>query len=226
MPHQALRPLRSFVRREGRITPAQQRALAEQLPRFAWPDQPQPIAPVAVFGRVAPLVIEIGFGNGDNVFAQALAHPEQDFLGLEVHRPGVGALLQQVDAAGLNNVRVSTKDAMEFMPSALPPGAADVVQIFFPDPWPKKRHHKRRLVRDNIMDLVARVLRPGGRLLLATDWENYAVQMLTVLNAHPEFENQMPAGGYAPRCERVKTRFERRAERLGHVIRDLEYRRR
>ncbi len=218
------RPVRSYVRREGRMTPAQQAALEALLPAYGWPAGRA--APAAVFGRDAPLVIEIGFGNGDNLLEQARQHPQRNFLGLEVHRPGVGSLLRRAQELELANLRVACEDAAEFLPAALPAGCADVVQVFFPDPWPKKRHHKRRLVATAFLDRAARVLRPGGRLLLATDWDDYAEQMLDALQAHSEFANLQPEGGFSARAERVDTRFEQRARRLGHRIHDLAFTRR
>ncbi len=214
-------PPRTYVRREGRITDGQKKALTELLPRYAYPASLA--APGEVFGREAPLIIEIGFGNGENLAAQAQRHPERDYLGLEVHRPGVGALLQAAEAADLNNLRVSSRDALHFLSEQLPAQCADVVQIFFPDPWPKKRHHKRRIVRAEAMSKVARCLREGGELLVATDWDNYAEQMMAVLSAHPAFANRHGAGAFAPRADRVLTRFEKRAQRLGHTIHDLAF---
>ena len=214
-------PPRTYVRREGRITPAQKRALEQWLPRYAWPDGRA--EPAAVFGRTAPLTIEIGFGNGENLAAQAAAAPERDFIGLEVHRPGVGTLLQAAAAQSLNNLRVSTRDATAFLREALPPACADVIQVFFPDPWPKKRHHKRRMIRPDVLDCIAACLKPNGELLLATDWDDYAQQMHAELEAHPAFANREASGGEAPRAERVLTRFERRAQRLGHTIHDFAY---
>lgn len=212
-------PPRTYVRREGRITDGQKRALNELLPRFEYP---RGAAPAEVFGRQAPLTVEIGFGNGENLAAQVEAHPEQDFIGLEVHRPGVGSLLQAAEAADVNNLRVSSEDALHFLLD-LPEDCVDTVLVFFPDPWPKKRHHKRRIVRPDALDKIARCLRPGGELLLATDWDNYAEQMMEVLSAHPAFRNRHESGQFAPRADRVLTRFERRAHRLGHTIHDLAF---
>ena len=214
-------PPRTYVRREGRLTDGQKRALSELLPQFTYPEDGR--APSEVFGREAPRVLEIGFGNGESLAAQVGNHPEQAFIGLEVHRPGVGYLLQEVEADALNNVRVSSSDALLFLDSALPPQSIDRVQVFFPDPWPKKRHHKRRIVRPDALDKIARVMKPGAILVLATDWDNYAEHMMDVLSAHPAFENNHGAGQFAPRAERIVTRFERRAHRLGHTIHDLAF---
>ncbi len=213
-------PPRTYVRREGRITEGQKRALSDLLPDYAYPLDGR--SPAEIFGRTAPLCIEIGFGNGENLAAQAAAHPQQDFIGLEVHRPGVGALLQAADAAGSRNLRVSSEDALQFL-QHLPAGCADTVLIFFPDPWPKKRHHKRRIVRTDALNRIARCLRGGGELLLATDWDHYAEQMMDVLSTHPAFRNRHGSGEWAPRADRVLTRFERRAHRLGHTIHDLAF---
>jgi tRNA (guanine-N7-)-methyltransferase len=214
-------PPRTYVRREGRMTDGQKRAMTDLLPRFVYPQELT--APASVFGRDAPLVIEIGFGNGENLAAQAQQHPDTNYIGLEVHRPGVGALLQAADEQGLSNLRVSSNDALHFLCDQIPPACADVVQIFFPDPWPKKRHHKRRIVRDQALDLVSRCLQPGGVLLLATDWDNYAEQMMEVMSAHTSFDNRHGVGEFAPRADRVLTRFEKRAHRLGHSIHDLAF---
>jgi tRNA (guanine-N7-)-methyltransferase len=227
LPSTAHRPIRSFVRREGRITPAQRRALDELWPRYGVPAGEGPLDPAALYGRVAPLELEIGFGNGEALAALAAAHPERDYLGLEVHRPGVGALLARLAAAGLTNVRVAAEDAAAFVARRLPDGALAAAYLFFPDPWPKKRHHKRRLVQAPFAALLARKLAPGGVLRLATDWPDYAAHMLAVLAAEPALENLAADGGYAPRPEeRPLTKFERRGLRLGHPVRDLAFRRR
>jgi tRNA (guanine-N7-)-methyltransferase len=229
------RVVRSFVRREGRITPAQEHALARLWPRFgigpldAVEAQARlaPIDPQALYGRCAPLVVEIGFGNGEHLGAQARARADADFLGIEVHRPGVGRLLLEAERLELCNLRVACADAVCVLRDALAPGSVDEVAILFPDPWPKKRHHKRRLIQPEFTQLLARVLRPGGRLRLATDWDDYARHMLAVLAAHPELSNAAAAGDFAQRPpERPLTRFEQRGVRLGHAVFDLEFRRR
>lgn len=221
------RPIRSYVRREGRLTRGQQRAFDTLWPEWGVPFQKQTLDPAELFGRRAPLTLEIGFGNGDNLATQAGAHPEQDFLGVEVHRPGVGHLLLKIEELGLTNVRIACHDAVEVLRHQLPDGAVDRAQILFPDPWPKKRHHKRRLVQSGFLELLARKLRPGGLLHLATDWQEYAEHMLATLDACPLLENTVASGGFSPRpAERPLTRFEGRGQRLGHEIRDLIYRRR
>ncbi|MBU6379603.1 MAG: tRNA (guanosine(46)-N7)-methyltransferase TrmB, partial [Gammaproteobacteria bacterium] len=182
----APRRIRSFVLRAGRITAAQQRALETLWPRYGLEPPLPSAAPLdldAVFGRHAPRSLEIGFGNGDNLLALAAAHPERDFIGVEVHRAGVGHLLLCAEAAGLDNLRVICHDAVEVLEQAIAPAALDEVLILFPDPWHKKRHHKRRLVQPAFVALLASRLAPGGRLQLATDWEPYAQQMLEVVGA-------------------------------------------
>jgi tRNA (guanine-N7-)-methyltransferase len=217
------RPIRSFVRREGRMTPAQQRALQHLWPRFGL--EPQGLIDLdAWFGRRAPRTLEIGFGNGETLLALARAEPQSDFIGIEVHRPGVGRVLMELDKQGISNVRLLCMDAVEALEHHLPDAGLDRVLLFFPDPWPKKRHHKRRLVQPGFVELVARKLRPGGAFHLATDWQDYAEQMLAVLEASDSFENSAGRGQYAPRPGfRPVTRFERRGRRLGHGVRDLAF---
>lgn len=216
------RKIRSFVRREGRITPAQQRALQTLWPRYGLTMEAL-AHPEQAFGRDQRRVLEIGFGNGEALLAAAQADPASDFLGIEVHRPGVGRLLLAADRAGIANVRVVLGDAAEAV-EWLPAGAIAEVRIFFPDPWPKKRHHKRRLVQEPFVNQLARIIAPGGRLLIATDWEDYARAMLAILDASPWFRNAAGAGSFAPRpAERPLTRFERRGLALGHSVFDLLY---
>lgn len=227
-----LRRIRSFVLRAGRITPAQQRALDEVWPRLGI-DIPAAAAPTGqaisldldtVFGRRAPRTLEIGFGNGENLLALAAAHPERDFIGVEVHRAGVGHLLLRADEAGLANLRVICHDAVEVLERHIAPGSLDEVLVLFPDPWHKKRHHKRRLIQPAFVDLVVSRLQPGGRLQLATDWEPYAQQMLEVLSACAALRNLAPDASFVPRpAWRALTRFERRGHRLGHGVWDLSF---
>lgn len=225
------RTIRSFVIRGGRMTDGQQRALEQLWPRYgidagAAQDGSAPLDLDAIFGRHAPRTLEIGFGNGDHLAALAARHPERDYLGIEVHRPGVGRLLLSCAAQDSHNVRVICHDAVEVLERCLAPASIDEVLLLFPDPWHKKRHHKRRIVQPPFVASVARVLAPGGVFRLATDWQPYAEQMLEVLGASPCFENLAPDGGYAPRDpERAATRFERRGERLGHGVWDLSFRR-
>jgi len=181
----------------------------------------------AMFARRAPRTLEIGFGNGENLATLASAHRERDYLGIEVHRAGVGRLLQTARDAQLTNLRVVSHDAVEVLEQSIAPGTLDEVVILFPDPWHKKRHHKRRLVQPSFVALLANRLRAGGRLSLATDWEPYAEWMLEAIATEPAFENLAPDARYVPRPGwRTLTRFEQRGERLGHGVRDLAFRRR
>ncbi len=217
------RAIRSFVTRAGRITPAQVRALETLWPKYGV-DSDGLIDLDALFGRRAARVAEIGFGNGDNLIALAQAHPERDFLGIEVHRPGVGRLLLQLEQRGLGNVRVVCDDAVQVLRHRLAGACLDEVLILFPDPWPKKRHHKRRLIQPDFVRLLAERVKSGGTLRLATDWEPYAQEMLVHLSAEPCLRNLAPQGGFVPRPEeRQATRFERRGERLGHAVWDLAF---
>jgi len=219
------RAVRSFVTRAGRITPAQQRALVELWPKYGLEFSPQPLQLRALYARSARCTIEIGFGNGDNLLRLAGAHPERDFLGIEVHRAGIGRLLLALEAQQLRNVRIVCHDAVEVLEAQVPPLSVQEILILFPDPWPKKRHHKRRLLQPPFAALAASRLAAGGQLRLATDWQPYAQHMLETLNALATLENLAADGGFVPRpSEREPTRFERRGERLGHEAWDLAYR--
>lgn len=219
-----MRTVRSFVKRGGRVTESQQRALEQLWPTYGVPYSAAPIDLDALFGRSAPRVVEIGFGDGATLVALATANPGTDFLGIEVHPPGVGRCLHDAAAAGLANVRVSNHDAVEVLTHQLADASLDEVLVYFPDPWHKKRHNKRRLVQPAFAALVARKLKPGGRWRLATDWQPYAEQMLEVLNAVPAFRNASADGTFVPRPERRPvTKFERRGQRLGHGVWDLEF---
>jgi len=217
--------IRSFVLRAGRVGSGQARALAELGPRFMLPYQPQLLDLDAVYGRVAPKLLEIGFGMGEGMADIASAHPENDYLGVEVHTPGVGALLKQIGERKLGNVRVIQHDAVDVLTRMIVPGSLSGVHIFFPDPWHKKRHNKRRLIQPPFVRLLAEHLQPGGYLHLATDWEDYAVQMLEVLSSEPTLANT--AADYARRPDtRPLTKFEQRGLRLGHGVWDLLFRKR
>ena len=222
------RPIRSFVIRAGRTTAGQQRALDTLMPQFGVPYTDQTIDLEQVFGRpvsVAPKILEIGFGMGETSARISAENPENDYLGIEVHTPGVGALLLKIEELGLTNQRVIQHDAHEVFEHMIAPNSLGGVHIFFPDPWHKKRHHKRRLVQAPLVELVASRLAPGGYLHCATDWEEYAQQMLEVLGAEPLLENT--ATDYAPRPDyRPSTKFEQRGLRLGHGVWDLVFRKR
>jgi tRNA (guanine-N7-)-methyltransferase len=221
------RRIRSFVLRAGRITAAQERALHSLWPRFGLEFEGARVDLDAAFGRRARRCLEIGFGTGEVLGALAAANPGIDYLGIEVHRPGVGRLLLAAEEAGLENLRIICHDAVEVLETGLADESLDEVLVFFPDPWHKKRHHKRRLVEAQFPRLVAQKLRPDGVLRLATDWQDYAEQMLTVCNAADALEPMSADRGYVPRPDfRPPTRFERRGERLGHAVWDLAYRRR
>ena len=219
------RTVRSFVRRGGRVTRAQAKALHELWPRFGV-DSDGELDLDALFARRAPRDLEIGFGMGDALAALAAAHPERDFLGVDVHEAGIGRLLALADAAGLANLRVLRGDAVVLLRERLAHAALDGVLIFFPDPWPKKRHHKRRLIQPGFVALLGSRVKPGGMLHLATDWAPYAEQMLQVVEGDGRWLNLAGPGRYAPDAgERPQTRFHSRGERLGHAIFDLLFRR-
>jgi tRNA (guanine-N7-)-methyltransferase len=219
-----LRRIRSYVRREGRITSAQQTALEQLWPRYGLDPGSEPIDFAAVFGRVAPITLEIGFGNGTALAALAEGAPERDFVGIEVHRPGVGHLLRLLESKGLTNVRLLCQDAVVVLRDCIPAGALAEVLLWFPDPWPKKRHHKRRLVQPEFVRLLHRCLTPGGRLHLATDWADYAQHMLRALDADGGYENAEGVGRFSShRASRPPTKFEQRGQRLGHEVFDLIY---
>ena len=219
-----LRRIRSFVRREGRLTPGQQRAMEELFPRFGIIAGEEKLDLDTVFGRRAPRILEIGFGNGESLAEIAKNHPENDYIGIEVHRPGVGHLLMKIEELGLTNVRVMCADAVEILEKQIPDESLDSLYLFFPDPWHKKRHHKRRQVQHGWGQLVRKKLKTGGRLHMATDWQNYAEHMLEVLTAAEGFSNLSSSGDYVPKPNyRPETKFERRGHRLGHGVWDLVF---
>ncbi|MEP7083748.1 MAG: tRNA (guanosine(46)-N7)-methyltransferase TrmB [Betaproteobacteria bacterium] len=216
--------MRSYVLRQGRTSPAQTRAVETLLPRLGIEYRVHPIDFSAVFGRDAPTVLEIGFGMGETTALIAQALPGTNFVGIEVHTPGVGALLRRIEAAGLNNIRIIQHDAVEVVTNMIRADSLAGIHIFFPDPWPKKRHHKRRLIQQGFVAMLASRLATGGYLHLATDWEEYAQQMLALLDAEPLLGNS--AAGFAPRPDyRPLTKFEQRGLNLGHGVWDVVFRR-
>jgi tRNA (guanine-N7-)-methyltransferase len=219
------RAIRSFVLRAGRMGTGQQRALETLGPRYVLPFAAKPIDAPAVFGRTAPLVLEIGFGMGSATAEIAAARPDTDFLGIEVHTPGVGALLKRIGEMELTNLRIVQHDAVQVLEQMISPGSLAGVHIFFPDPWHKKKHHKRRLIQPAFVKTLVTRLTPGGYLHCATDWQPYAEQMLEVLTAEPALANT--AEGYAPKPGyRPLTKFEARGLKLGHGVWDLVFKRR
>jgi tRNA (guanine-N7-)-methyltransferase len=218
------RPIRSFVLRAGRVTAAQERALQELWPAFGVAFDGNELNLDRAFGRSAPRCLEIGFGAGEVIASLAEKNPEIDYLGIEVHRAGVGRLLLRAAQGKLANLRVICHDAVEVLQAAIPNASFDTILIFFPDPWHKKRHHKRRLIDANFVETLADKLRPNGVLRLATDWQAYAEQMLLVCNGCARLKSQSPDGAFAARPGfRPLTRFEQRGTRLGHGVWDLAY---
>jgi tRNA (guanine-N7-)-methyltransferase len=219
------RPIRSFVLRQGRFSLGQQRAYEMLMPRFGVPYSPDFLDLNAAFGRPAPKILEIGFGMGETTARIAAEHPENDYLGVEVHTPGVGALLKRIDEQALTNIRVIQHDAVEVVRTMVSPGSLAGIHVFFPDPWPKKRHHKRRLLQAGFAELLATRLAQGGYLHAATDWQEYAEHILATLSAVDSLEN--PHGGFAVRpAARPETKFETRGRRLGHDSWDVIVRKR
>ena len=220
--------IRSFVLRQGRVSNAQQRYYDEMMARIGIPYAAAPLDLDAVFGRSAPHILEIGFGMGETSATIAEANPQNDYIGVEVHTPGVGSLCKLISEKNLANQRIIQHDAVEVLRDMILPGSLDGVHIFFPDPWPKARHHKRRLIQPPLVATLASRLKPGGYIHCATDWENYAEQMLEVLSAEPLLQNTAAAatGGFAPRPDyRPLTKFEQRGLRLGYGVWDLVFRR-
>lgn len=219
-PHQ--QPIRSFVRRQGRMTPAQQLALAQHWSRFGINITDQLIDFNALFGRNVDLTLEIGFGMGDSLLAMAKAHPHKDYIGIEVHTPGVGALLSLLAKEALDNIRIYRHDAINILNQCIADNSLSEVNIFFPDPWPKKRHQKRRLIQPAVIALIHRKLKAEGRIHLATDWESYAHQMMAVMSTARGFYNTAAEGQFIEnQTVRPMTKFEKRGRRLGHRVWDL-----
>ncbi|WP_345828360.1 tRNA (guanosine(46)-N7)-methyltransferase TrmB [Pantoea sp. BRR-3P] len=221
-----LRRIRSFVRRQGRLTKGQQLALDNLWPEMGVEFQPEPLDLVTLFGRDAPVVLEIGFGMGASLVTMAQNNPHQNFLGLEVHAPGVGACLASAKEAGVENLRLMCHDAVEVLQKMIPDNSLRMVQLFFPDPWHKARHNKRRIVQVPFAELVMRKLKLGGVFHMATDWEAYAEHMLDVMSSIDGYKNQSESNNYVPRPEtRPLTKFEQRGQRLGHGVWDLMFER-
>ena len=220
------RRIRSYVLRAGRMTPGQQRGFEQNWGRWGLQHSDGLLDFDATFGRAGPRVLEIGFGMGQSLVTMAAASPATNFVGIEVHRPGVGKLLHSMEEQGVDNIRTYCHDAVEILRDCIPPDSLDTVQIFFPDPWHKKKHNKRRLIQAPLVAHVVTRMKVGGILHLATDWEDYAEQMMAVLSAEPGLGNECGEGEFAPRPEhRPLTKFERRGERLGHGVWDLIFQR-
>ncbi len=220
----SLRRIRSFVRRQGRLTKGQQLAVDKFWPVMGVDYRAAPLAFSSLFGREAPVTLEIGFGMGASLVQMAAAYPNHDFLGIEVHLPGVGACLLGANESGLDNLRIMCHDAVEVLENMIPDDSLALVQLFFPDPWHKARHHKRRIVQGPFAELVRRKLRPGGVFHMATDWQPYAEHMLDVMHQVAHFRNLSPRHDYVPRPEfRPLTKFEQRGQRLGHGVWDLMF---
>ena len=222
------RKIRSYVLREGRLTTGQQRAFETLWPQFGIDFTPNQVIDLpSIFGNDNPVILEIGFGNGASLAEMANRNPQQNYLGIEVHSPGVGRLLLDIEERGLSNLRVMRHDAVELLESGIAPASLSGVYLFFPDPWHKKKHHKRRILQPSMVQLLSQAIRPSGIFHAATDWEHYAEQMLEVLSeAQEQFENSAGVGNYSPRPDyRPITKFEKRAERLGHGVWDLIFRR-
>ncbi len=218
------RTIKSYVLRQGRLTRGQQQALEKLWPVYGIDFKTELLDLDSLFKRSAPIILEVGFGNGDSLFQQAVAFPNNDYVGIEVHRPGVGHLLHLAGDAGITNLRVINHDAVEVLQQQIPDHSLDRVQLFFPDPWHKKRHHKRRIVKAEFIRLVRKKLKPGGLFHLATDWQDYAEHMLAEMEQAKGFSNTAGKGNYAENTGRPPTKFEHRGRRLGHGVWDLVYR--
>ena len=217
-----LRRIRSFVKREGRLTEGQERALKELFPLYGLELQDTPLNFADVFQRTAPTILEIGFGNGSSLSEMAMNNPEQDYIGIEVHRPGVGNLLSQIEKLSLTNLRVMNEDAVDVLNKMIADGSLSAVYLFFADPWHKTRHHKRRIVQKEFVQLLRKKIKVGGVFHMATDWEAYAKHMMRVMTEAEGFSNTAAIGQYLPRPDyRPLTKFEQRGQRLGHGVWDL-----
>lgn len=221
------RSIKSFVLRQGRLTKGQESAMQSLWPQFGIEAAETELDLPSLFGRIAPITLEIGFGNGESLLQMAQAAPERDFLGIEVHTPGVGHLLKLMGENGVTNIRVLNTDAVEILKQRIPAGSLNRVQLFFPDPWHKKKHHKRRIVQTEFVDLISSRLSQGGVLHMATDWQNYAEHMVDVMQTRQDFQNLAENPPYSARPDtRPLTKFENRGLRLGHGVWDLLYQKR
>lgn len=220
------RRVRSFVLRGGRLTEGQKRAMDDLWPHFGVEEGAAGLEFGVLFGNDHPVIMEIGFGNGDATWQMASAHPGENYLGVEVHRPGIGHLLLKIEENGLSNIRIACEDAVELLRRQVPAHSLAGVRIYFPDPWPKKRHHKRRIIQPEFVNLLAEKMQAGGILHMATDWEQYAEHMLEVMKASPDFVNLSTDGKECSKPEwRPATKYEKRGKRLGHEVYDLVFRR-
>ena len=218
------RTIKSYVLRQGRLTRGQQQALDQLWPVYGIDFKAERLDFDTLFNRPAAIILEVGFGNGASLVQQAASKPQNNYLGIEVHRPGVGRLLHLADNAGITNIRVINHDAVEVLQLQIPDQSLDRVQLFFPDPWHKKRHHKRRIVKAEFIQLIHQKLKPGGLFHLATDWQDYAGHMLAEMEQAKGFSNTSGKGNYAENTDRPLTKFERRGQSLGHGVWDLVYR--
>lgn len=219
------RTIRSYVIRGGRLTPSQENALLTQWPHYGLEASAGLLDPETTFGRSAPLVMEIGFGMGDSLLTMASENPSRDFIGVEVHKPGVGRILHEIAERRLSNLRIYRHDAKEILRDCIADNSLDCIQIFFPDPWHKKRHNKRRLIQAEFIEQLRPKLKPGGVVHMATDWVPYAEHMMEVMSAANGFRNAEGPGEYSSARERPLTKFEKRGQRLGHVVNDLVFER-
>ena len=214
--------MRSYVLRGGRLTAGQERALRELWPRFGIESGEGLLDLDQLFGNNAPVIMEIGFGNGEATWQMASAHPEENYIAVEVHQPGVGHLLLKIEEHGIENIRIACADATEFLRNRVPEESLEGVRIYFPDPWPKKRHHKRRIIQPSFVRALASRMRPGAILHLATDWEPYAEHMLEVIGCVEQLTNLSASCDFSNKPEwRPETKYEKRGERLGHTVKDL-----
>lgn len=224
MPEIIRRTIKSFILRQGRLTQGQQRALDEQWPVFGIDYEAKLLDFEVLFGNTNPVILEIGFGNGESLLQMAAENPEQNFIGIEVHRPGVGHLLHLIQEHGIQNLRVMNHDAIDILQNQITDHSLDRVQLYFPDPWHKKKHNKRRIVQTSFLDMLARLLKADSKIHFATDWEHYAKHMMQTLENHDVFENVAGNNQYSPKPDyRPITKFERRGQRLGHGVWDLVF---